>query len=173
MLAVADTDHRKEPRNVENRLAKQAAKDKPLDSRQKKAVQLLCAGLSPKCVADSIGVGNDALSAWRKKPAFKQAVSDAMNLDVELHGVRLQSLFGKAVERVSELLDDPSPHIRVQAARLAFEAQAQIARVAEEAEMMKQLEARMDAIAEASIGGTFEPVQDAEIISEEPIHGDD
>ena len=96
-----------------------------------------------------------------------------MSLDADLHGARLQALFGKAVERVSELLDDPSPHIRVQAARLAFEAQAQIARVAEEAEMMKQLEARMDAIAEASIGGTFEPVQDAEIISEEPIHGDD
>ena len=172
MPAVADTDHRKAPRNVENRLAKQAAKDKPLDSRQKKAVQLLCAGLSPKCVCDSIGIGNDALTAWRRKPAFKVAIAEGMSLDADLHGARLQALFGKAVERVSELLDDPSPHIRVQAARLAFEAQAQIARVAEEAEMMKQLEARMDAIAEASIGGTFEPIQDAEIISEEPIQDD-
>lgn len=172
MLAVADVDHRKEPRNVENRLAKQAAKDKPLDSRQKKAVELLCAGLSPKCVADSLGIGKTALDSWRRKPAFKVAVAEGMNLDAELHGARLQALFGKAVERVSELLDDPSPHIRVQAARLAFEAQAQIARVAEEAEMMKQLEARMDALAEVGMAGTFEPIQDAEIISEEPIHDD-
>lgn len=173
MLAVADTDYRKEPRNVENRLAKQAAKDKPLDSRQKKAVQLLCAGLSPKCVCESIGIGPDALTAWRKKPAFKVAVSEAMQLDVELHGVRLKSLYGKALDRVSELLDDPSPHIRVQAARLAFEAEQNIARVIEEQQMLKGLEERMDALVQAGIGGTFEPIQDAEIISEEPIHGEE
>ena len=173
MIAVAENIQQKQPRNVENRLAKQAAKDKPLDSRQQKAVQLLCAGLSPKSVADAVGVGTKALDLWRKKPAFKQAITEGMDLDADLHGARLQALFGKAVERVSELLDDPSPHIRVQAARLAFEAQAQIARVAEEAEMMKQLEARMDALAEANISGTFEPIQDAEIISEEPIHDDD
>ena len=173
MVAVAEDIHQKKPRNVENRLAKQASKDKPLDSRQLKAVELLCAGLSPKCVADSVGVGTKALDTWRKKPAFKVAISEGMNLDAELHGARLQALFGKAVERVSELLDDPSPHIRVQAARLAFEAQAQIARVAEEAEMMKQLEARMDALAEVGMAGTFEPIQDAEIIHEEPIEDAD
>lgn len=172
MFAVADVDGRTGPRNVENRLAKMAAKDKPLDSRQKKAVQLLCAGLSPKCVADSIGVGTDALTAWRKKPAFKVAVSEAMNLDVELHGVRLKALYGKALDRVSELLDDPSPHIRVQAARLAFEAEQNIARVIEEQKMLQGLEERMDAIAQMGIGGTYEPIQDAEIISEEPLNDD-
>ena len=123
MLAVADNDREIKTRNVENRLAKQAAKDKPLDSRQKKAVELLCAGLAPKCVADSLGIGKTALDSWRRKPAFKVAIAEGMSLDADLHGARLQNLFGKAVERVSELLDDPSPHIRVQAARLAFDGQ--------------------------------------------------
>ncbi len=173
MIAVADVDPRTGPRNVENRLAKMASKDKPLDSRQKKAVQLLCAGLAPKCVADTIGVGTDALTTWRKKPAFKVAVAEAMQIDADLHGVRLKALYGKALDRVSELLDDPSPHIRVQAARLAFEAEQNIARVIEEQQMLKGLEERMDAIAQMGIGGgAFEAIQDAEIISEEPIHDD-
>jgi len=151
-------------------LTKQAAAEAPLDERHLKAVELLAAGLAPKGVADTVGVTTQQLSMWRKKPAFKLALSEAMQIDADVHGARLQLLYGKALDRVSDLLDDPSPHIRVQAARLAFEAQQNIARVIEEQKMMEALEARMDALAEAgAIGGTFEPIQDAEIIEEEPI----
>ena len=157
-------------RDRSNTLLHQAQKAKPLTSKQKKAVELLCAGLVPKCVAEALGVSKQCLNSWRSLPAFKWAVSDAMQIDADLHGVRLKALYGKALDRVSELLDDPSPHIRVQAARLAFEAEQNIARVIEEQQMLKGLEERMDAIAQMGIGGHFEPIQDAEIISEEPIH---
>ena len=96
-----------------------------------------------------------------------------MEIDADLHGVRLKALYGKALDRVSELLDDPNPQIRVQAARLAFEAEQNIARALEEQRMLKSLEDRMDALAQAGIGGgTFEPIQDAEIIDEEPADED-
>ena len=150
-----------------DQIVHQAQKSKPLTAKQKKAVDLLCAGLAPKCVADTLGISGDGLNKWRKLPAFKVALSEVMQVDTDLHGVRLRALYGKAIDRVSELLDDPSPHIRVQAARLAFEAEQNIMRVAEEAQMMRALEERMDQLAAGGAPPSlFEPIQDAEIISE-------
>lgn len=156
-----------------NQIVHQAEKSKPLTAKQKKAVDLLCAGLAPKIVADTIGMSTDGLARWRKLPAFKVALSEVMQVDTELHGVRLRALYGKAIDRVSELLDDPSPHIRVQAARLAFEAEQNIMRVAEEAQMMRALEERMDQLAAGGAPPSlFEPIEDAEIISESPANND-
>lgn len=158
------------PRNVENRLAKQAAKDKPLDKRQKKAVELLAAGLDPLGVADSVGVTSQTLRMWRHKPRFKQELADSMEIDADLHGVRLKRLYGKALDRVDKLLDDPDPKVQVQAARLAFEAEQNIARALEEQAMLRSLEERMDALAQVGFGGHLPSadIQEAEIISEEP-----
>lgn len=158
------------PRNVENRLAKQAAKDKPLDKRQKRAIELLSAGLDPIGVADAVGVTPTTLRVWRTKPRFKQELADSMEIDADLHGVRLKRLYGKALDRVDKLLDDPDPKVQVQAARLAFEAEQNIARALEEQAMLRSLEERMDALAQAGFGGHLPPetIQDAEIISEEP-----
>ena len=153
-------------------IVQQALRSKPLTKKQKKAVDLLCAGLAPKIVADTLGISGDGLNKWRKLPAFKVALSEEMQVDADLHGVRLRALYGKAITRVSELLDDPSPHIRVQAARLAFEAEQNIMRVAEEAQMMRALEERMDQLAAGgappSLFDPIEPIEDAEIISESP-----
>lgn len=149
-------------------IVQQALKSKPLTGKQKKAVELLCAGLAPKCVADTLAISGDGLNKWRKLPAFKVALAEEMQVDADLHGVRLKALYGKALDRVSDLLDDPSPHIRVQAARLAFEAEQNIARVLEEQQMMKALEDRMDALAQVGMGGSLpQPeITDIEIISD-------
>ena len=154
-------------RDRTNTLLKQAEADRPLKPKQKKAVQLLCAGLSPKCVADSLGITQSSLAAWRRQPAFKWAVSDEMQIDAELHGVRLKHIYGKALERVDALLDDKNPHIRLQACRLAFEAEQNIARVIEEQEMLKSLEARLEQLANTAIHGhtPMNETLDAEIIS--------
>ena len=170
---LADPDFRNKPRNVDGRLAKMAKKDKPLDKRQTKAVELLAAGLVATAVADSVGITRRQLQTWRKLPAFKQALSEAMDIDAESHAARLQFIYGKAIEKVSELLDDPCPQIRAQAARLAFDAQQNIARVMEEQKMLKSLEERMDALANAGIGGSLPPIQEAEIITEDPISDDE
>ncbi len=173
MLAVTDTSDDKVLWDRSNQIVHQAKKAKPLTAKQKKAVELLCAGLSPLCVSETIGISTVALKTWRKLPAFKVAVSEALEVDADLHGVRLRALYGKAIDRVSELLDDPSPHIRVQAARLAFEAEQNIMRVAEEAQMMRALEERLDQLAAGGAPPSlFEPIEDAEIISESSADDD-
>ncbi|WP_413746084.1 hypothetical protein [Synechococcus sp. MIT S9507] len=168
MLLVTEESGSKIRYDRSNQLAQQARKDKPLTSKQKKSVELLCAGLSPLCVADTVGISVDALKKWRKLPSFRVAVSEMMEVDTELHGVRLKALYGKALERVDALLDDKNPHIRLQAARLAFEAEQNIARVFEEQQMLQALEQRMEQLAEAAIHGPIpNEVHDAEIIEGE------
>ena len=168
MLAVTEASDQKIRYDRSGQLAQQANKAKPLTVKQKKAVQLLCAGLSPLCVADSIGITTQAMQKWRKLPAFRQAVSEEMQVDTELHGVRLKALYGKALDRVDKLLDDPNPHIRLQAARLAFEAEQNIARALEEQQALLALERRMEELAQAAIHGNLPSadIQDVEVIEE-------
>ena len=167
MLFVTEESGSKIRYDRSNQLAQQARKDKPLTSKQKKSFELLCAGLSPLCVADTVGISVDALKKWRKLPSFRVAVSEMMEVDTELHGVRLKALYGKALDRVDKLLDDKNPHIRLQACRLAFEAEQNIARVIEEQEMLKSLETRMEELANAAIhGAPMNEIHDAEIIED-------
>ena len=167
MIAVAEDQSSKIRYDRSNQLLNQVQRSKPLTAKQKKAVELLCAGLSPLCVADSLGITTHGLARWRKLPAFKWAVSDEMQIDADLHGVRLKALYGKALDRVDKLLDDKNPHIRLQACRLAFEAEQNIARVIEEQEMLKSLETRMEQLANAAIhGAPMNEIHDAEIIED-------
>ena len=169
MLAVTEESTPKVRYDRSNQLVQQAEKSKPLTKKQKDAVRLLCAGLAPMCVAEAVGITTAALGKWRKLPAFRVAVSEGMELDTELHSVRLKALYGKALERVNALLDDKNPHIRLQACRLAFEAEMQIAKMFEEQQMLKALEERMESLANAAIHGHLpvNEVHDLEVIEEE------
>ena len=69
MLLVNEESGSKIRYDRSNQLAQQVRKDKPLTSKQKKSVELLCAGLSPLCVADG-QVRRPKGAANRAKLAF-------------------------------------------------------------------------------------------------------
>lgn len=132
----------------ENDLARQIERrGKELSPRERKAVELLCAGLTHNSVADTLGVSVTTVTKWKKNPTFRKALAEAMDVEGEIHSFSLKALFGKALNRVNDLLDDQNPYIRVQAARLAMEAHSSVLRMAEEREMLEALEGRMDALA--------------------------
>ena len=62
MLAVTDNSDDKVLWDRSNQVVHQAKKAKPLTAKQKKAVELLCAGLSPLCVAESLGITTHGLA---------------------------------------------------------------------------------------------------------------
>ena len=55
-------------------------------------------------------------------------------------------MYGKAIYRVNELIEDKNPTIALAACKLAFEDEQNILRIAEETAMLCQLEERMDAL---------------------------
>lgn len=140
-----------------NQLKAARAMTKPLSSTQKKAVKLLAAGLTSGCVADALGTTQTTIIAWKKKDNFKIALSEEINIDSELHRFELKAIYGKAIYRVSELIEDKNPSIALAACKLAFEAEQNIMRIAEETEMLKALESRMDALA---ANGIIPPADD-------------
>ena len=71
---------------------------------------------------------------WKRLPQFKVALAEEIEIDAELHRFELKALYGKALKRVSELIDDKNPQIALAASKLAIEAEASILRIAEERE---------------------------------------
>ena len=151
-----------------NELKAVKAMTKPLTSQQKKAVKLLAAGLTTSCTADALGCSQVTICNWKRKDNFKIALAEEINIDAQLHRFELKATYGKAIGRVSELIEDKNPQIALAACKLAFEAEQNILRIAEETEMLKQLESRMDALtANGIIPPAADEVQDAEIINED------
>ena len=151
-----------------NELKAAKAMTKPLTQQQKKAVKLLAAGMTTGCVADCIGTTSTTVCNWKRKDNFKIALAEEIDIDSQLHRFELKAIYGKAIYRVSELIEDKNPQIALAACKLAFEAEQNILRIAEETEMLKQLESRMDALtANGIIPPAADEVQDAEIINED------
>ena len=151
-----------------NEIRAARAMTKPLTNQQKKAVKLLAAGLTTSCTADALGCTQVTICNWKKKDNFKIALAEEINIDAQLHRFELKATYGKAIGRVSELIEDKNPQIALAACKLAFEAEQNILRIAEETEMLKQLESRMDALAaNGIIPPAADEVQDAEIINED------
>ena len=143
-----------------NSLAK--AKMKRLTNPQKEAVRLMAAGIGTLCIADTVGCEVQTIRNWKKLPQFKVALAEAIEIDAELHRFELKALYGKALQRVSELIDDKNPQIALAASKLVFDAEQNILRIAEEQEVLKQLETRMDALASNGIIPGAEEVIDVE-----------
>nr|BDD44903.1 hypothetical protein 7 [bacterium] len=125
-----------------------------LEERHLQAIDLLSAGLTMQSVAECVGVTGQTIHNWKRNPTFKKALAKAIGMDAELHRCDLIRLYGKALNKVDQLLDSKNEHIRLQAGRLIMEAHQATIRLAEEQEMLKALEARLDAIQEAANGGT-------------------
>ena len=133
-----------------------------LEERHEQAVQMLAAGLSTASAAEAIGVDQATVTYWKRNPIFKRALADAIGMDAELHKFELIRLYAKAQQRVDELLDSKNEQIRLQASRLIFEAHAATIRLAEEQQVLAELEQRMDAIAEAAGASSTAILQAAE-----------
>ena len=151
----------------ENNTAKlERAKSKPLSAPQRKAVKMLAAGLTARSVADALGCEHATIINWKKKDNFRVALAEEIDIDADLHRFELKAIYGKAIYRVSELIQDKNPQIALQACKLAFEAEQNILRIAEETEMLKALESRMDALASNGIIPPADEVIDVEDASD-------
>src|SRR5688572_8414170 len=88
-----------------------------MDAKRQKAIDLLVSGMKQKDVAAAVGVAPQTLCGWRKEPEFEAAYNSLLS-DVS-GAVRLwvMHLCEKAMARLDELLDHPSPQVKLDAAR--------------------------------------------------------
>ena len=118
---------------------------KPVTQDQRdQAVELFAKGYAVQMIAGALNLDMNTVRYMKDKPAFKKKLAEAINLRAESSNYKLHNLYRQSLETVEELLGSKNDHIRLGAARLACESYAAIAKHAEEQELLKQMEARME-----------------------------
>lgn len=108
------------------------------------AIPLLARGLSTDAVGAEVGVNGRTVRTWRQDAEFEAEVEAARQaLLAESIGV-LTTAVRKAAEVVMELLDDPSPGIRVRAVSEVFRALPILSEHAALEARLTALEARLN-----------------------------
>ena len=93
-----------------------------LTPRQFQAASLIAGGRSQRQVAQALGVTYQTVNVWAQLPAFKTQVQSILGESQQstLYILRGQRL--KALEELSNLLDNAPPAVKLQAIRVVLEA---------------------------------------------------
>ena len=108
------------------------------------AVTLLARGMSTDATGAEIGVAGRTIRRWREDPDFESEIEAARRAILAESVAALTAAVRKAASVAMELLDDPSPAIRVRAVSEVFRALPLLAEHAD-------LEARIAALEAAQI----------------------
>jgi predicted transcriptional regulator len=92
-----------------------------INGKQEKALELVLRGLNDVEVAKKIGVTRQTVSNWRHyNTVFIETLSDERKLLREKHQDRINGLVEKAIDVMTNALDDEDPKIRLQAVKLVL-----------------------------------------------------
>ena len=92
-----------------------------LNTRQRKAAQLLASGLTRNETAKRLGVNPATLSLWRRNPAFHNQIESLLATQDKESIQALYALKLRAIERLSSLLDSRTPMVALRAADLILQ----------------------------------------------------
>ena len=98
--------------------------DFALDDRQATVIAALSAGYSPEKAAELAGVNPMMIDLWRRNEiAFQRALLDTHYIRAIQFREKALALADRALQTLSDLLDDPkaSPSVRLKAATLIFQ----------------------------------------------------
>jgi hypothetical protein len=108
------------------------------------AVPLLARGASTDAVGEQLGVNGRTVRRWREDPEFEAEIEAARKALLSESVACLTAAVRKAAEVATELLDDPSPAIRVRAVSEVFRALPILSEHAALEARIAALEARLE-----------------------------
>ena len=91
-----------------------------LTPRQQAALPHLAAGPTLQAGAKHANVSHATLHRWLRDPRFRDELTRLRNAAAEFAYVELQGILPRAAAVLSEALDNPNPHVRVKAVRVAL-----------------------------------------------------
>jgi hypothetical protein len=137
-----------------------------LSQKGEVAIAALLNSKSIEEAAQTVGVHERTLKHWLTKPAFRKAYRTARRQLVEVALSRLQSVLGKAVATLEDLLDASHPGVRLGAAKAILEQCNKAVELDDLAEQLDQLKrqigaAHHDRVSPGTATGTQTPASDA------------
>jgi transcriptional regulator with XRE-family HTH domain len=128
-------------------MARRGAPLRKLSKPQEKALNLLLRGWTIARIADALGLERATINGWRRQQGpFKRELQAAIN-DVEFNNsTSITSLVTQALDQMPGLLQDPSPQVRLAAAKICFDQHNNMVQQREQRELLTNLEDRLEAL---------------------------
>ena len=128
-------------------MAKRGAPLKRLSAQQEKALNLLLRGWTIARIADALGLESATIHAWRRQQGpFKRELHAAIDAVEFNNSTSITSLVTQALDQMPELLKDPSPQIRLAAAKICFDQHNNMVQQREQRELLTNLEERLEVL---------------------------
>lgn len=89
----------------------------PLSSRQLAALPHIAASATVRDAARSAGIGRATLYRWLRDEEFRRSIDTLRTEAGDIAKAALQALMLRGIVVLSDAMDDPSPNIRLRAAR--------------------------------------------------------
>ena len=145
-------------------------KIRPLNPRQINALQMTLDGYRKGEICERLGITHKTLFNWRRLPSWNEQLQVVLRSDSEDGQGQIKSLLPLATQTLKTLIVGGTDQIKLGAARTMLEAHATLVAREEQAEVIRDLEVRLEQIA----AGGLQALPAAEVIDAEvePVETD-
>lgn len=126
---------------------------KPLTGRQQAALQLTLDGYTKGAICEQLSISQPTLWRWRSLPAWNEQLNLVLKSDSEDGQGQIKSLLPLAVSTLKMLIVNGAPNIKLGAARTVLEAHANLVQAEQQAQVIGDLERRLEELAAAGLQG--------------------
>jgi hypothetical protein len=141
-------------------------KMRPLNPRQVSALQMVIDGYRKGEICERLGITHKTLFNWRRLPAWNEQVQAVLKIDSEDGQGQIKSLLPLAVQTLKALIVNGTDNIKLGASRTILEAHANLVQREEQAQVISDLERRLEEIAAVGVQ-SLAPAIAAEVIDAE------
>ncbi len=110
-------------------------------------MQLTLDGYTKKMICESLGISQPTLWRWRTLPAWNETLDVALKEDSKDGQGQIKTLLPLATQTLKKLIINGPDNIKLGAARTILEAHANLVAREEQAEVIRDLEVRLEQIA--------------------------
>ena len=142
-------------------------KVKPLNPRQVNALQMTIDGYRKSEICERLGITQKTLFNWRRLPAWNEEVRAVLQVESEDGQGQIKSLLPLAVQTLKQLIVNGAPNIKLGASRTVLEAHATLVQAEQQAQVIGDLERRLEELAAAGVQSLAPASAPADVIDAE------
>ena len=117
-------------------------------------------------ICERLGITQKTLFNWRRLPAWNEQVRAVLQVESEDGQGQIKTLLPLAVQTLKQLIVNGAPNIKLGASRTVLEAHANLVQREEQAQVIGDLERRLEELAAAGVQ-SLAPASPVEVIDAE------